>query len=286
VILPSPSRRRLRYTNELRHRQERYRRAGVRGAWFVPPGFCPAPSPFLPAFALEVERHAPDATRVRLGAGLPGTPATLLPLDGFVAHLLRGDVRFEPERVVHRLAIMIVVTAPDRCRRCAGLFEHVVGVTNIAVGPPRYRIDGAPIVVLRDLWHGDRRQAWILVRELERLRRQEPSLSLLTPRRCPIVGEAYLMVCCPRCGAGQGDATVDRLLTSLHPRVPVRVPIPPAPLTFRPLDGCLPRRAALGDWLEHLIPARWRLMGDVRESLRPCTLTPFPARAGGGAETR
>jgi hypothetical protein len=121
VILPSPSRRRLRYTNELRHRQERYRRAGVRGAWFVPPGFCPAPSPTLPAF-LEVERHAPDATRVRFGGGLSGTPATLLPLERFVAHLLRGRVRFEPERVVRPFDGAIVVTAPDRCRRCAAPF--------------------------------------------------------------------------------------------------------------------------------------------------------------------
>jgi hypothetical protein len=61
-----------------RQRQERYRRAGIRGAWFVPPGFCPEPSPVLPAFALEVERHAPEATQVRLG-GLSWTPATLLP---------------------------------------------------------------------------------------------------------------------------------------------------------------------------------------------------------------
>jgi hypothetical protein len=42
------------------------------------------------------------------------------------------------------------------------------------------------------------------------------------------MGEVYLMACCLRCGAGQGDGAVDRLLTSLHPRVPVRVPIPPA----------------------------------------------------------
>ena len=44
------------------------------------------------------------------------------------------------------------------------------------------------------------------------------------------MGKVYLMACCLRCGAGQGDGAVDRLLTSLHPRVPVRVPIPPAPL--------------------------------------------------------
>jgi hypothetical protein len=42
------------------------------------------------------------------------------------------------------------------------------------------------------------------------------------------MGKVYLMACCLRCGAGQGDGAVDRLLTSLHPRVPVRVPIPPA----------------------------------------------------------
>jgi hypothetical protein len=169
VILPSPSRRRLRYTNELRHRQERYRRAGIRGAWFVPPGFCPAPSPTLPAF-LEVERHAPDATRVRFGGGLSGTPATLLPLERFVAHLLRGRVRFEPEHVLCPLDSIIAVTAPDQCRRCAAPFEHVVGVTNIAFGPARFRIDGASIVALRDLWRGDRRQACAVIRGLGRLR--------------------------------------------------------------------------------------------------------------------
>jgi hypothetical protein len=43
-------------------------------------------------------------------------------------------------------------------------------VTNIAVGPPRYRIDGASIVALRDLWRGDRRQACAVIRGLGRLR--------------------------------------------------------------------------------------------------------------------
>ncbi len=225
----------------------------------MPPGFCPVPSPALPAFALAVERRAPGTARVRLDDGLSGTPATPLPLDSFVAHLLHGRVRFAPERVVRPLASLIVVTAPDRCRRCAAPFEHVVGVTNIAFGPARFRIDGASIVALRDLWRGDRRQAWALIGGLGRLRCQEPALSPLAPRRCPIVGEVYLMACCPRCGAGQGDGAVDRLLTSLDPRVLVRVAIPPAPLTFRPLDGRLPRRAALGDWLERVISARWQL---------------------------
>jgi hypothetical protein len=237
---------------DLRLRQERYRRAGIRGAWFVPPGFCPVPSPALPAFALEVERHAPGTARVRLGDGVSGPPATPLPLDGFVAHLLHGRVRFEAERVVRPLASLIAVTAPDRCRRCAAPFEHVVGVTNLAVGPPRFRINGASIMALRDLWHGDRRQAWVVIGGLGRLRCQEPALSPLAPRRCPIVDEVYLMACCPRCGAGQGDGAVERLLTSLHPRVPVRVPIPPAPLTFRPLDGGSARCADLGDWVERL----------------------------------
>jgi hypothetical protein len=167
---------------DLRLRQERYRRAGIRAAWFVPPGFCPEPSPALPAFALEVERHAPGTARVRLDDGVSGTPATLLPLDEFVAHLLRGRVSFEAEQVVRPLGSVIVVTAPDQCRRCARPFKHVVGVTNLAVGPARYRINGAPIVALRDLWHGDRWQAWALIRGLGRLRRQESSLSPLAPR--------------------------------------------------------------------------------------------------------
>jgi hypothetical protein len=63
---------------------------------------------------------------------------------------------------------------------------------------------------------------------LGRLRRQEPVLSPLAPRRCRVAGATYLMACYPRCGAGQGDGAVDRLLTSPHPRVPVRVPISPA----------------------------------------------------------
>jgi hypothetical protein len=78
-------------------------------------------------------------------------------------------------------------------------------------------------------------------------------------RRCAITGETYLMACCPRCGTGQGDGAVDKLLTSLHPRILVRVPIPGAPLTFRPLDGQPPRTAALEDWRERVVPAWWRL---------------------------
>jgi hypothetical protein len=135
---------------DLRFRQERYRRAGIRAAWFVPPLRCPEPSPALPGFALEVERRAPCPARVRLGGGLPGALETLLPLERFVTHLLRGHVRFEQEHVLRPLDSIIAVTAPDECRRCAGPFEHVVRATNIASGPPRYRIDGAPIVALRD----------------------------------------------------------------------------------------------------------------------------------------
>ena len=76
-----------------------------------------------------------------------------------------------------------------------------------------------------------------------------------------MVGETYLTALCPACGLPQGDGAVDRLLTSLHPQAPVRVPIPPAPLTFRPLDG-RPPRPAMGDWGERVIPARWRLRAD------------------------
>jgi hypothetical protein len=69
------------------------------------------------------------------------------------------------------------------------------------------------------------------------------------------------MATCTACGAAQGDGAVDRLLTSLHPRAPFRVPIPPAPLAFRPLDG-RPPRPRLGDWRERVVPARWRLEPD------------------------
>jgi hypothetical protein len=50
---------------DLRHRQERYRQAGIRGAWFVPPGLCPEPSPALPAFPRG------RAARAGHGAGAP-----------------------------------------------------------------------------------------------------------------------------------------------------------------------------------------------------------------------
>jgi hypothetical protein len=78
------------------------------------------------------------------------------------------------------------------------------------------------------------------------------------------------MALCPVCGAAQGDGAVDRLLTSLHPRVPIRVPIPPAPLAFRPLDG-RPPRAAMGDWGEVVEPAGWRVADgdDAEERPRP-----------------
>jgi hypothetical protein len=130
----------------------------------VLPGALPCPA------GLRARGRAPGTARVRFGDGLSGTPATPLPLDGFVAHLLRGRVRFEPEHVLCPLDSIIAVTAPDQCRRCAAPFEHVVGVTNIAFGPARFRIDGASIVALRDLWRGDRRQAYAVIRGLGRLR--------------------------------------------------------------------------------------------------------------------
>jgi hypothetical protein len=99
-----------------------------------------------------------------------------VPLDGFVAHLLHGHVRFEPERVVRPLDSLVAVTAPDQCRRCAAPFEHVVGVTNTAVGPPRYRNDGVLIIAQRDLWQDDHRQACAVIGGLGRLRRREPAL--------------------------------------------------------------------------------------------------------------
>jgi hypothetical protein len=260
---------------EIAARQERYREAGVRGAWFVPAPLCPVPSRALPAFPL---RAAEGDVRVGLGADRTGAARVSLPLDAFVARLLRGRVRFEEGHVARPLAFPVAVTAPDRCRRCGGRFEHVAGVTNLAAAArPRYRLDGGvPVVALRDLWEADRRRAWSVADALRRLRRGEPGLSPLGPRRCPIVGAAYLTALCPACGAAQGDGAVDRLLTSLHPRVPIRVPIPPAPLAFRPLDG-RPPRPGLGDWRERVAPARWRLepggaAGEPRGPARPAAL--------------
>src|SRR5918998_5642626 len=48
---------------QLAARQERYREAGVRGAWLVPAGRCPGPSRALPAFPLQ---GAPGSVRVGL----------------------------------------------------------------------------------------------------------------------------------------------------------------------------------------------------------------------------
>jgi hypothetical protein len=242
---------------EIVARQDRYREAGIRGAWFVPTSLCPAPSRELPAFPLEVvngmARSAPSV-------GPAGALETAMRLDAFVTYLLRGRTHFEEAYVVRPLSCPVLVTAPDRCRRCDGPFAHVVGVTNHhpTTSRPRYRIGGAPTFPLRDLWEADRRQARALANGVSRLRRHDISLSPLGPRRCPAVGETYLTALCPSCGTAQGDGAVDRLLTSLHPHVPVRVPIPLVPLTFRPLDGRQPR-PSMGDWLERVVPARWRL---------------------------
>ena len=48
--------------------------------------------------------------------------------------------------VVRPLSCPVLVTAPDRCRRCGGPFAHVVGVTNHhpTAAKPRYRIGGTP----------------------------------------------------------------------------------------------------------------------------------------------
>ena len=252
---------------ELTVRQERYRAAGVRGAWFIPAPFCPAPSQELPAFALET---VGGAAEVRLGdpARAPEA-APALPLDLFVTRLLLGRVRFEEERLVRPLGCAVAVTAPDACRRCGGRFEHVAGVTNVAgAARPRYRLKGdVPLVALRELWEVDRRQAWSVASGVLRLRRGETRLSPLAPRRCCVDGAPYLTALCPGGGAAQGDGAVDRLRTSLHPQAPIRVPIPPMPLTFRPLDG-RPPRVGLDDWRERVIPARWHLMPDGTASER------------------
>ena len=114
---------------------------------------------------------------------------------------------------------------------------------------------------------------------VRRLRRGEPGLSPLAPRRCPVLGATYLTALCPACGAAQGDGAVDRLLTSLHPRAPVRVPIPPAPPAFRPLDG-RPPRPHPGDWRERLVPACWRLEPDGAAAERPARSPAALSHAG------
>ena len=226
---------------ELRARQERYAAAGVRGAWFLPPARCPEPSRELPAFPLEV-----GGSFARVTANPVAAP---LPLDEFVRHLLDGRVAYEEGRVVRPIGCPVAVTAPDTCRRCGAPFEHVAGLSNVGGVQPRYRVEGVPVVALRDLWEADRGRARTVVAGIRALCRTEPALSRIAPRRCPVVGETYLTTLCPACGLPQGDGAVDRLLTSLHPRAPVRVPIPPVPLTFRPLDG-RPPRPAMGDWGE------------------------------------
>ena len=238
---------------ELSVRQERYAAAGVRGAWFLPPARCPEPSHELPAFPLEVGSSVARVTADPL--------AEPLPLDEFVRHLLDGRVAFEEGRVVRPIGCPVAVTAPDACRRCGATFEHVAGLTNLgqraAALPRRGRAGGR---LARPLGGRPRPGP-------DRGRRHPgpvpdgAALSRVAPRRCPVVGETYLTALCPACGLPQGDGAVDRLLTSLHPRAPVRVPIPPAPLTFRPLDG-RPPRLAMGDWGERVIPACWRLRTD------------------------
>jgi hypothetical protein len=49
------------------------------------------------------------------------------------------------------------------------------------------------------------------------------------------------------------------------------VPIPPAPLTFRPLDG-RPPRPGMGDWAERVVPPRWHLRDD------DAAHAPYPSR--------
>ena len=121
---------------------------------------------------------------------------------------------------------------------------------------------------VRDLWAADRALARSVAEGVGRLRRGEPQLSPLAVRRCPVVGDAYLTALCPRCGAAQGDGAMERVLTSLHPRAPIRVPIPPAPLVLRPLDG-RPPRAGMDDWGEAVVPAGWRLAGGEAVDERP-----------------
>ena len=77
---------------DIRSRQQRYRDAGVRAAWFVPTPRLPEPSRELPAFALETERLEHGTAWVRLGIA-EATPELMLPLDRFVAHLLSGRDR-------------------------------------------------------------------------------------------------------------------------------------------------------------------------------------------------
>ena len=152
----------------------------------------------------------------------------------------------------------------------------MVAVSNICPGQqPRYQVEGVPLTMLRDFWRIDRRQASALIGVVQGWRRADPRLAALAPRYCSIVGERYLMACCPTCGTGQGDGSVERLLTSLHPRIPVRVPIPPAPLAFRPLDG-RPARAAMGDWLGQVVPAHWRLEPGWAGDGRPLSPSPSP----------
>lgn len=159
---------------QMRLRQERYREAGVRGAWLVPAGRCPAPSRSLPAFPLieggtgvelslasssssDRYDHHP-AVVVWPDGAIPLPP---LPLDVFVRHLLQGQICLAEQRVERPLPCPVLVTAPDACRRCGEPFRHIAGVTNLATPAlPRYRLPGeVPLVALCDLWQADRYRA-------------------------------------------------------------------------------------------------------------------------------
>lgn len=116
----------------IEERQERYRGAGIRGAWMVGYGIAGLEARRdLPLFRLEVKR-AGDIEPAVIG------PQACTELGSFTELLLTGHVRFEGPPA--RAGVPSVATVPSVCWRCRRDIDLIVALANVpahAVFAPR-----------------------------------------------------------------------------------------------------------------------------------------------------
>ena len=180
--------------SEFEARQQRYKAAEIRAAWF-------ARSPFdavelgadLPIFTLELANRLEPAISLI-------TEANPIPLATFVVDLLSGKLEFRAPPPCPAEAFFVV---PARCYNCQSTFEKIAGLFRADNRPShKWSVESGDILSLDEVEPRRRKE---LRKIAATWKKHQPSLSHLAVKFSYTQRKYSFMANCPACRAKQGN---------------------------------------------------------------------------------